>query len=145
MITADWKTNGTAARPAVLLVDDNPGMLAWCARLCAREFRVVTASDIEVAVAILESTTIDLVVTDYKTSSRNGPCLLSLCRNRYPWIHRVLISGAFVERFDEYVASGVAERFCHKSELHKVLVSGLKELIGVPPTRLRRSRGRAER
>lgn len=61
------------ARPTVVLVDDTPEILTYCARILAQEYEVVgTASDGRRALEICAATNPDVVVMDISMPGWNG-------------------------------------------------------------------------
>ena len=80
--------------PVVLLVDDEPRILSALRRTLRREGYVLeTAENFDAAVARLEATRVDLVVSDYKMPGRSGSQLLATVRQRWPGTRRLLLSG----------------------------------------------------
>jgi len=81
---------------AVLLVDDEPAVLAAVARLLhPAGVRVFTAGDGADALAVLDeqASAIGVVVSDYAMPSMSGAELLRTVRLRWPDITRVLLTG----------------------------------------------------
>ena len=78
----------------LLLVDDEARILSALKRVLRREgYTIRLAKDAAGAVAILESESIDLVVSDYKMPGASGTELLAVVRRRWPEIRRILLSG----------------------------------------------------
>ncbi|MCA9502032.1 MAG: response regulator [Spirochaetaceae bacterium] len=81
-------------RPTVLLVDDEPSVLAALQRGLRREgLELRTADRAASAVACLEREAIDLVITDHRMPGPSGIELLALVRARWPATGRILLSG----------------------------------------------------
>ncbi len=74
-----------AAQPEILLVDDNADMREYIQRLLERQFRVVTAADGEQALAMLERSTPDLLVSDIMMPRLDGYGLLRKVRDDPRW------------------------------------------------------------
>ena len=80
--------------PRVLLVDDEPGVLHALTRLFTRTgAEVRSAPSAEVALAILDEFTPDVVVTDHRMAGMTGVELLQVIGARFPAARRVLLSG----------------------------------------------------
>ncbi|RCV86268.1 HD domain-containing phosphohydrolase [Billgrantia montanilacus] len=89
---------GPAAPPApeatLLLVDDEPNILSSLKRVLRGEnYRVLTASGGEAALAILEQESVDLVVSDAMMPDMDGAELLSRVNRLSPDCIRVLLTG----------------------------------------------------
>ncbi len=73
----------TAARGHILVVDDEPGMRRVVSRALTRKgYRVETAADGPAALAILDTMTIDLVISDIVMEPMDGITLLSEIRKK---------------------------------------------------------------
>lgn len=78
----------------VLIVDDDDQVRATLALLVrAADHDPVTAADPSSALAILESTSIDLVVTDYRLGTASGLALAASIRERWSALPILLVSG----------------------------------------------------
>jgi signal transduction histidine kinase len=76
---------GTAERPQILLVDDNADMREYIQRLLEPQFRVVTAANGEQALAMLERSAPDLLVSDIMMPRLDGYGLLRKVREDPRW------------------------------------------------------------
>ena len=76
---------GNAARPQILLVDDNADMRDYIQRFLEPQFRVVTAADGEQALAMLERSAPDLLVSDIMMPRLDGYGLLRRVREDPRW------------------------------------------------------------
>ncbi len=85
----------SAARPVVLLVDDEPRMLSALKRTLRREgLSIETASNASEALArVASGPPVDLVISDYRMPGRNGVELLIAIRRDSPGTARILLSG----------------------------------------------------
>lgn len=78
----------------ILVVDDAPGTLEVIRRnLTSKGYRVFTAGNVADAVGVLETTIIDLVVTDLKMPGADGFDLLRHVRENFKDIEVVIITG----------------------------------------------------
>ena len=78
----------------VLLVDDEPGVRHALTRLFTRAgAEVRTAASAELALAILDEFTPDVVVSDHRMTGMTGVELLRVVGARFPAARRVLLSG----------------------------------------------------
>ncbi|MCP5151590.1 MAG: EAL domain-containing protein [Chromatiales bacterium] len=81
-------------RPVVLLVDDEPGILAALRRLLRRSpYTVLTAADGLQALEILGHSPVTVVVADYRMPRMNGAELLLEARRLAPDTVRILLTG----------------------------------------------------
>ncbi len=81
------------ARCSVLVVDDEPMILALLARQLGEEFEVVAAGSAAQARAVLAARTIDVLITDLNLADGSGLALLEGLRQSHPRIARVLLTG----------------------------------------------------
>lgn len=81
-------------RPTVLLVDDEPNILAALVRLLRHEpYQVLTASSAADAFEILARADVDVVVSDQSMPGMSGVEFLARVREIYPHATRVVLSG----------------------------------------------------
>ncbi len=81
-------------RPGVLFVDDEVNILKALARLFRQEpVRVYTASSAGEALALLESESIQVVVSDQRMPGVPGVKLLAQVRERFPEVVRIMLTG----------------------------------------------------
>ena len=86
--------NQSTVKVSILVVDDAPDTLEVLQRnLTARGFLVFTALGASDALEILESTPIDLVITDYKMPGINGLDLIRHVRENVKDTEVVMITG----------------------------------------------------
>jgi len=95
----------------ILVVDDAPDTLEVLQRnLAARGYRVFTASGVSEAISFLESTPVDLVITDYKMPKITGLDLVRHVRENYKNTEIMMITGyATIEGAVDAVKSGAEE------------------------------------
>ncbi|WP_297750883.1 hybrid sensor histidine kinase/response regulator [Hydrogenophaga sp.] len=103
------------------MVDDEPQACKWFARLYGNEFAVLTAHDVEQALALLaeRSHEVAVLLTDYAMPQRNGVDLLAQVRQRYPHVARVLVSA--------YADKDVALLAVNQGQVEKILEKPLDE------------------
>ncbi len=100
-----------ARKSSILVVDDAPTALEVLERnLTSQGYRVVTAPSVVDAIRILESSPIDLVITDYKMPKASGLDLIRHIRENYHDTEVIMITGyASVKGAVEAVKMGAEE------------------------------------
>jgi len=100
-----------SARESVLVVDDAPETLEVLRRNLESEgYRVITAPGVAEALAVLEATPIDLVITDYKMPKVSGLDLVRHVRENLQDTEVVMITGhASIEGAIEAIKTGAEE------------------------------------
>ena len=95
----------------ILVVDDSPATLEVLERnLSSRGFTVFTAARVAEAVNVLESTPIDLVITDIKMPVTNGLDLIRHVRENYKNTEVMTITGyATIAGAVEAIKTGAEE------------------------------------
>ncbi len=86
MVTARYKCS-------VLVVDDEPSILALLARQLGHDFELLTAGTAEQAKSIVAYRPVDIVLTDLQLPDASGLSLLEWVRRVSPQTARVLLSG----------------------------------------------------
>lgn len=82
-----------AKRPTVLCVDDEIRSLETLERTLDEEFEVITASNSEEAMALLEQHEVQAVLCDQRMPGQTGVEFLTLVRHRWPQTARLILSG----------------------------------------------------
>ena len=78
----------------LLFVDDEPGILRALTRVFEDEnYHVLTASDGEQAMKVLEQNEVHLVISDFMMPRMNGAQFLSLAKKQYPDMIRIMLTG----------------------------------------------------
>ncbi|AZT82299.1 response regulator [Marinobacter sp. NP-4(2019)] len=78
----------------ILLVDDEPNILASLRRVFQREnYELLFARDAEEALRILEKQPVELIMTDFMMPGMNGSELLRDVRERWPQTIRIMLTG----------------------------------------------------
>lgn len=85
--------NVTRYKCSLLVVDDDPNILAILARQLGGDFDVITACSGEQARAILSQRSVDIVLSDLQLLDETGLTLLDWVRRTSPRTARVLITG----------------------------------------------------
>ncbi|CDG84320.1 HD domain-containing phosphohydrolase [Janthinobacterium agaricidamnosum] len=87
-------SNQQLAQATVLCVDDEPNILSSLRRLFrARGYRVLTADSGAAGLAVLDSETVDLVISDMRMPEMDGARFLAEVRQRQPDVMRLLLTG----------------------------------------------------
>jgi two-component system NtrC family sensor kinase len=118
-----------------LLVDDEPLVLSSLRRLLQREdFDVTIAASGPEALDLLESERYEVIVSDYKMPGMNGVEFLRRVAERWPDIHRVMLTAqADPQVLAESLEQGLLERSYGKPWDSRELVDGLRELVLARP------------
>lgn len=82
-----------ANRPVVLVVDDEPRSVQTIARILDEFYELRTAESAAEAIQILESETIQVVISDQRMPDMTGLELLTLTRSRWPEVLRIIVTG----------------------------------------------------
>ena len=90
-----WRSSkwARAARPGVLIVDDEPLSLQTLRRTLDEEFEVFTAGSAAEATGILETERIHAVLADQRMPEQTGVAFLTRVREQWPDVVRMIISG----------------------------------------------------
>ncbi len=145
--------------PSILIVDDDQNIRKVLKDLLEKEgLNVLTVSDVNAAIPIIDQRDLDLMITDLKMPGKSGMDLLTLCQERKPSLSIIMITafgnieaavtamkkGAYdfiTKPFDENELLGVIKKALSESEKNKELVSAyfdkqspfLPEVIGSTP------------
>lgn len=99
MIILDESERGGKGR--ILVVDDDEGVRENLAELFDTVgFEVRTAANATEALARLEESPVDVLLTDFRMPGPNGVELIATCRRRYPGLRAILMT-AFGDSFTE--------------------------------------------
>lgn len=112
----------------ILAIDDEPILLRSIKKiLSSTPYRLVTTTDADQALLIMEKEKIDLVLLDYKMPQRNGLSVLEDMVNLYPDVTVIMLSGhGGVQESVRALKLGAAdflEKPCHPSILCEVLAT----------------------
>ena len=98
----------------VLFVDDEPNILKAIQRLLRTEpLEILTAQRPEEALELLDRSEVQLVVSDHRMPGMSGVDLLSVVRERYPQIVRVMMTG--------YTHMDVAVEAINRGEIYRLI------------------------
>jgi DNA-binding NtrC family response regulator len=86
MTHSDGKAN-------ILFVDDEPRVLSSMRALFRRDYNVHTADSGAAALALLETTDVDVIVSDQRMPGMTGVDVLKACKARAPRAMRILLTG----------------------------------------------------
>ncbi|WP_234286508.1 ATPase, T2SS/T4P/T4SS family [Halomonas sp. MCCC 1A11057] len=89
------ETTDERSRPyRLLFVDDDPYILSALRRVFHREnYELRFAESAEAALTILESESVELIVSDFKMPGMDGNELLHIVRKRWPHVLRIMLTG----------------------------------------------------
>lgn len=120
----------SAKKERILVVDDAPNTLEVLERnLSSERYRVFTAPGVAEAITILESTDVDLVITDLKMPKISGLDLVRHVRENYRDIEVMMITGyATIEGAVEAVKYG-AEEYLSKPFTDEELLSAVRNVL----------------
>src|SRR5689334_1619089 len=93
----------------LLLVDDDETFLRSLRRQLVRYAEVLTATDADEAIRVLEEFGVAAILTDHQMPGRTGVELLEEARRRWPATRRVLTSGAGLRNIDSLIESGIVD------------------------------------
>ena len=86
--------SGPTRRPVLLLVDDEPGILAALQRSLRREgYEIVAVDSVAAALRTLRERRVDLLLTDHKMPVASGLDLIREVATHWPDIPRLLLTG----------------------------------------------------
>lgn len=92
--TQNAATDTPVGPPTLLFVDDEPSILSSLQRLFRpKGFRILTAESGEAGLAILETESVDLVISDMRMPKMDGAQFLELVRAKKPETMRLLLTG----------------------------------------------------
>ena len=130
--------NNKNGKEQILIVDDSPQTLEVIERnLSLQGYLVFTAPGVEKAIRIIESTPIDLVITDLKMPKVSGLDLVRHVRENYKNTEVMMITGyATIEGAVNAVKTG-AEEYLAKPFTDEELLSAVKRSLN--RLRLRRT------
>ncbi|ACY18546.1 response regulator [Haliangium ochraceum] len=83
----------TAAKPKLLVVDDEIDMLEFIARVFRRQYEVTRCRDAAQALEMLETGAYEVLITDQQMPILSGLELLKRLGDRHPSLVRVMLSG----------------------------------------------------
>lgn len=117
----------------VLFVDDEPNILSGIRRMLrgqAQDWELHFAGSGAEALELLESTPVDVVVTDMRMPGMDGAQLLATVRSLYPSTARLILSGQ-ADRESIIAAVGPTQQFLAKPSDPEILVGAIARVLGV--------------
>jgi DNA-binding NtrC family response regulator len=123
------KADAAATPPktdAVLLVDDEHAILETFRIALSPHFEVATATSTREAEFLLHKKTFRVVVADHLMPGGNGMSFLVRCREEYPHMHRVLVTGYMKP---EMLLRSVNEAALYRYLLKPVQVADLVKIV----------------
>jgi DNA-binding NtrC family response regulator len=113
----------------ILLVDDEPQLRYALARILRRHgYDVMEAANANEAIALLEKSPFDLVLTDLQMPGQSGLVLTARIRVKWPETPIIIMSGHLSEAAGKIVAQGWVE-FIHKPIESSTLISTIRHLL----------------
>jgi DNA-binding NtrC family response regulator len=113
----------------ILLVDDDEGIRYVLARILRNAgYEVTEAADGIEALALLQKSYFDLVITDVRMPAESGLVLAIHIHVKWPDKPVILMSGYLSEEAGKYVSQGLAE-FIHKPVHPAILIAKVKRLL----------------
>jgi DNA-binding NtrC family response regulator len=100
----------------VLIVDDDPHLLDGMRRVLRREpYTVLTSHSGEEALRILDSTPVDVIISDQEMPGMSGTALLKCVFKRHPAVTRLMLTGkATLDSAVDAINNGGISRFLQK-------------------------------
>jgi len=124
-------------REQILVVDDEEALRELVAELLSQKgYRVLCAEDAQQALAIMQSTSIDLVLSDLIMPGMNGYQLAAAVRKEYPATKILLASGFADQRNFDKVDQQLHAQMLHKPYNSRVLYKAVRDLLDTESTLL---------
>lgn len=117
--------------PAILLVDDEKDVCSALNRTFRRNnFRVFEANSGEQALNVLANNDIDVIVSDQRMPEMTGTQLLSVVKNLYPSVGRIILSGhSDIQDLQEAINEADIYRFLPKPWDERLLLETVSGAI----------------
>jgi len=125
----DPQLGAAGDRPTVLLIDDDPILLATFADMLGRVYRVVTASNGADAVAIFQKTPVDVVVTDLAMPGMNGLQVARRCKMLRPAVPVLMVTAWEALVGPDDIARYGIDRILTKPLRAETLVRAIQDLV----------------
>jgi DNA-binding NtrC family response regulator len=117
-----------AALPCVVFVDDDAGNRQAFKAAFRHAMEVHTAANIAEVWALLAANTVHVVIADQRMPGTRGSELLSLVRDRYPQVRRMLVTAyADLEAIIEAVNNGGVTKYFAKPWVNEQLVKAVEQ------------------
>lgn len=127
-----------AARPTILLVDDDPFMLAVLADMLGEEpVRVLSAASGPEALALLEREPVEVILCDQAMPGMNGTEVLAQVAARHPRTVRLMLTGQQdLAEIDAALRSGVLDAHYAKPVSASSLRQRMREALALQRSRI---------
>lgn len=123
---------------AILAVDDEPANLRMLERLFHREYRVLTATNGEEALAVLQKEHVSLIITDQRMPGMSGTELLRESMHSSPNSIKIILTGcADVATLTEAINTTRVYKFVSKPWDPIVLRQTVRDAFGEHETSIR--------
>jgi DNA-binding NarL/FixJ family response regulator len=130
-MVAERPSQPGAIRPTVLVVDDEQYVRDALARSLSEDYRVLTASAVDEALAVMSEETVDVIITDEVMPGPPGTELLRQLAVEYPEVVRIMLTGhASLDSALRAINEGRVFRYVQKPWSHGELMAVLREAIG---------------
>ena len=122
------ETRSSPDKPKVLIVDDEPDMLDFMARVLRRNFAVTVTDDAQEALHRLQSSRYDLLITDHQMPKVSGLELISQVGAAQPELICIVISG-FAEAPDilQAMEDGAVQNYLLKPVDSRKLLGAIEQ------------------
>jgi two-component system, probable response regulator PhcQ len=123
----------TRAKPVVLFVDDEPALLESITLALRRgPFETITAASARDAMKLLETTPVDIVVSDERMPGMSGTEFLSRVRQSHPYVVRIALTGeSDLGRTAQFIRHGEVYWMLSKPVQREELLRTLERAMGV--------------
>lgn len=128
-------------QPTILLVDDDPAMLAFLRAVFHAEYQVETAKNGAEARKLLARKTVDVILTDMYMPDEDGFEVLFYCKRELPEVPVIVLTAAAAT--PKYDPLSMAERFGAVATLRKPVMP--RVLLDTIHDAVRRSEGGGRR
>lgn len=117
-------------QPVVLFVDDDAGNRQAFSAAFRHHMQVMVAADLHEAWIILSSHKVHVVIADQRMPGTTGSELLTLVKERYPHVRRMLVTAyADLEAIIDAVNNGGVTKYFAKPWVHDHLVKAVHEVF----------------
>ena len=92
-LASDAAWTAETGAPTVLIVDDEPRSIEAIGRILGDAYDIRAAASATAALAILETETIQVIISDQRMPDMTGVELLAIARSRWPEALRIIVTG----------------------------------------------------
>jgi len=127
---SDEKIMDTTGSETILIVDDEVALLNITTEIFSKQgYRVLVADHAKKALEVLESESIDLILSDVIMPEMDGYQLAAIVREKYPSIKIQLASGFADDRQNEMTDQDLCQEMIHKPYNSKILLQKVRSLL----------------